>query len=134
MKQSGTWPRYPESAIPSQRPGGSGGRYQGVCQRLAAGGLARISASATFERGKGDAHGDQQARGLLRAHTSDPRLARGIQQTQRRPGADSWLKKLLGRRHKNVATVAVANKNARIAWAILAHGRNYETGYQPQAQ
>lgn len=53
-----------------------------------------------------------------------------IQQAERRNEAESWLKKLLGRRHKNVATVAVAAKNARIAWAVLAHGRDYETGYQ----
>jgi hypothetical protein len=34
---------------------------------------------------------------------------------------------------KNVATVAVAAKNARIAWAILAHGRDYDSDYQPVA-
>jgi transposase len=54
-----------------------------------------------------------------------------IQRAERRNQPDGWLKKLIGRRHKNVATVAVANKNARIAWAILAHDRDYETGYQP---
>jgi len=26
----------------------------------------------------------------------------------------------------NVAAVALANKNARIAWALLAHQRNFE--------
>jgi transposase len=56
-----------------------------------------------------------------------------IQQAERRNEADSWLKKLLGRRNKNVATVAVAAKNARIAWAILAHGRDYDSDYQPVA-
>lgn len=35
--------------------------------------------------------------------------------------ASGWLNKLLTRRHKNVAAVALANKNARIAWALLAH-------------
>jgi transposase len=43
-----------------------------------------------------------------------------------------WIKKLLARRHDNVATVAVANKNARIAWAILAHGRHFESLHQPR--
>ncbi len=33
------------------------------------------------------------------------------------------------RRNKNVAAVALASKNARIVWALLAHGRRYETGY-----
>jgi transposase len=56
-----------------------------------------------------------------------------IQQAERRNEADSWLKRLLGRRSKNVATVAVAAKNARIAWAILAHGRDYDSEYQPVA-
>src|SRR6185312_298298 len=34
-----------------------------------------------------------------------------------------WLKALLERTHRNVATVALANKLARIAWAVLAHDR-----------
>jgi transposase len=36
-----------------------------------------------------------------------------------------WLKGLLERTHRNVATVALANKLARIAWAVLAHDRRY---------
>ena len=39
--------------------------------------------------------------------------------------ADQWLQRLLGRRPKNVATVALANKNARIAWALLAHESDF---------
>jgi hypothetical protein len=35
----------------------------------------------------------------------------------------------LGRRNKNVAAVALANKNARIVWALLAHDRDYEPDY-----
>ncbi len=31
-----------------------------------------------------------------------------------------WLQGLMARRHRNVAAVALANKNARIAWALLA--------------
>ncbi len=48
---------------------------------------------------------------------------------ERKAGADSWLKRLLARHNKNVAAVALANKNARIAWALLAHGRDYESNY-----
>ncbi len=33
---------------------------------------------------------------------------------------------LLARAHKNTAVVALANKLARIAWAVLARGRPYE--------
>ena len=36
---------------------------------------------------------------------------------------DAGCGSLLGRRNKNIAAVALANKNARIAWALLAHGR-----------
>ena len=43
--------------------------------------------------------------------------------------ADEWLKKLLARRNKNVVAVALAAKNARIAWALLAHERSYQHDY-----
>jgi transposase len=43
--------------------------------------------------------------------------------------ADSWLKRLVGRRNKNVAAVALANKNARIVWALLAHDRAFRPDY-----
>ena len=42
-----------------------------------------------------------------------------------RPGADPWLDGLLARRPKNVAVVAVAHRNARIVWALLATGSRY---------
>jgi transposase len=38
---------------------------------------------------------------------------------------DSWLMKLRARRNPNVAAVALANKNARVVWALLAHQREY---------
>ncbi|MGH8512094.1 MAG: IS110 family transposase [Gammaproteobacteria bacterium] len=44
---------------------------------------------------------------------------------------DSWLKRLLGRRNKNVAAVALANKNARVVWALLAHDRNFQRNHSP---
>lgn len=45
--------------------------------------------------------------------------------------ASGWLKSLLSRRNTNVAVVALANKNARIAWALLAHDREYRSDYAP---
>jgi transposase len=36
-----------------------------------------------------------------------------------------WLKALIARRGKNRAAVALANKNARIVWALLAHNQEY---------
>lgn len=40
-----------------------------------------------------------------------------------------WLKQLLARRPLNVVVVALANKMARTAWAIVAHGRAYQRGW-----
>src|SRR6056297_4163185 len=36
-----------------------------------------------------------------------------------------WLRGLLARAHRNVVTVAMANKMARIAWAVLTKGERY---------
>jgi len=38
-----------------------------------------------------------------------------------------WLKALIARRGKNRAAVALANKNARIVWALLAHNQEYRS-------
>ena len=40
-----------------------------------------------------------------------------------------WLANLLTRRHPNIAAVALANKNVRTVWAILAHGREFKADY-----
>jgi len=37
-----------------------------------------------------------------------------------------WVTSLVERRHPNVAAVALANKTARIAWAMLRHGTDYQ--------
>jgi transposase len=50
---------------------------------------------------------------------------------ERKAEAESWIKRLLARRNKNVAAVALANKNARTIWALLAHDRDYEPDYAP---
>ena len=41
----------------------------------------------------------------------------------------AWQAAIRARRPANVATVALANKMARTAWAILAHGRAYQKDY-----
>ncbi len=43
-------------------------------------------------------------------------------EAQRR-APDPWLTGLVARRHRNIATVALAHKHARIVWALLAHER-----------
>jgi transposase len=53
-----------------------------------------------------------------------------INASERKPDqADGWLKRLLARRHKNIAAVALVAKNERIAWALLVHGRSYPHDY-----
>ena len=37
-----------------------------------------------------------------------------------------WVTRLSARSHPNVACVAMANKTARMAWAMLRHGSNYQ--------
>ena len=54
-----------------------------------------------------------------------------VRVSERQAQTDSWLKRLLARRHKNVAAVALANKNARTVWALLAHERDYRPDYRP---
>lgn len=44
-----------------------------------------------------------------------------------------WFTRLATRRPKNVAVVALANKNARIAWAILTKGEDYREDNLQQA-
>lgn len=65
--------------------------------------------------------GDTYLRGLL-IHRARAVILRASQ----KPGyADSWLGRLLARRHKNVAACALANHNARVVWALMAHDRCY---------
>jgi transposase len=65
--------------------------------------------------------GDRYMRTLL-IHS-----ARSVVYAQQRPGRvpDPWIKEILARRHKNVAVVALANKLARIVWAVLATKKPY---------
>jgi len=44
-----------------------------------------------------------------------------------------WMTRVTERCHKNVAGVALANKNARTMWAMLAHDRRYDRNYERQA-
>jgi transposase len=47
------------------------------------------------------------------------------QKTKQAPGLKVWLEKITSRTHRHVAAVALANKLARMAWAVLATGEAY---------
>jgi transposase len=50
-----------------------------------------------------------------------------IRSARCRPDKHPWLIQLLARRPAKVVAVALANKTARIAWAMLARGEDYRT-------
>jgi transposase len=43
-----------------------------------------------------------------------------------RYGLKPWIEAAIRRLHRNVLAIALANKLARIAWSVLAHGRGFE--------
>jgi transposase len=47
------------------------------------------------------------------------------QRTKQSSGLSPWLAQLTSRTHRNVAAVALANKLARITWAVLAKNEQY---------
>ena len=53
--------------------------------------------------------------------------ARSVMHHAKEPTA--WQREIRARRPANVAAVAAANKMARTAWAILAHGQAYQKDY-----
>lgn len=61
-------------------------------------------------------HGGRSA--MRTAKNKDDRLSR-------------WIINLQGRRHDNVAAVAMANKLARLAWVIMSKGVDYDPDFAP---
>ena len=53
--------------------------------------------------------------------------ATGLIRYQRKtiPGGTAWVRRLLAKKPVRLVTVALANKMARIAWAVLARGESY---------
>jgi transposase len=75
--------------------------------------------------GKISKQGDVYIRRLLiLGGTSLVRYSRG-------PGASTWAAQLLRRRPTRVVTVALANKAARVIWALLARGGVYHGSMSP---
>ncbi len=57
-------------------------------------------------------------------------LISGARSVATRPHLAPWIVQLKARRPLNVVVVAVAHKLARTAWAIVAHGRQYDAHWQ----
>ena len=53
-----------------------------------------------------------------------------VRQAQFRPDKNPWVTNLLGRMSAKQAAIAIANKTARISWAIMVHGGVYEAGHR----
>jgi len=53
---------------------------------------------------------------------------------RRKAQVDGWLGAMIKRRHKNIAVVALANKNARIVWALLRHDREFKADHVASRQ
>jgi transposase len=56
------------------------------------------------------------------------------QRNWERHGLRLWIEAARKRLHHNVLAIALANKLARIAWSVLAHGRGFEATFAAQAK
>jgi transposase len=73
--------------------------------------------------------GDSYLRTLL-IHGARSAILAAQRRVERGEGqADGWLTGLLQRRNPNIAAVALANKNARIIWALLTQDKQYQANY-----
>jgi transposase len=56
-------------------------------------------------------------------------ICEAVLRAERNLNDQSWLRRLIGRCNKNVAAVALANKNARIVWALLVKDERFRSDY-----
>jgi len=69
--------------------------------------------------------GDCYVRGLL-VHGARATLRAANLRRKADPAQSGWIHNLATTKHANVATVAIANKNARIAWALLTKAQRFD--------
>ena len=56
-----------------------------------------------------------------------------IRFAETRQEKNAWLVSLIGRRNKNIAAVALANKNIRIIWAMMTKGEKFNPSHVSEA-
>ena len=88
--------------------------------------LARAHAAAALDRRQAEARRDLEDGRANAPAAADHRRQRGGPAGQLRGApAGSWLAQMLARKPRMLVTVALANKMARIVWALLAKGGVY---------
>jgi len=63
---------------------------------------------------------------LKRRKQPIPHEGTGFRGQCHRLHGSTWIEAAKKRLHRNVLAIALANKLARIAWSVLAHGRSFE--------
>ena len=118
------------SALSAELAEGAARNYASARQYAACKGIApRLSGTGgKVSPGAISKRGDPYVRTLL-IHGARSVITHGRRANRLSP----WLHRLLQRRPLNVAVVALANKMARTAWALSAHGRTYQHNYGAQA-
>ena len=88
--------------------------------------LGGAHAAAALDRRQVEARLDHTDGRANAAAAANPRRERVVLQASRR-GAPrgSWLEQMMARKPRMLVTVALANKTARIVWAVLAKGEVY---------
>lgn len=66
------------------------------------------------------------AKSVIQIHGVDASGVIVIRHAKRRGMTDPWLANIIADKPTKVAAVALANKNARIAWALLRQGGTYQ--------
>ena len=107
--------------------GGLARRWSGLRDRAAGLGLARSGARPGFERRQAEAFGDSTN---AATPICAPWLIHGaravVKAAAKKGDAHSrWINALVQRRNANIAAVALANKNARVIWALLRRDEDY---------
>jgi len=94
--------------------------------------VVRHRATAVLDWRQGQAAQHQQARQRVPAQDPDPRCtSSGAAIKPDGVSIGAWLEGLDARAHKNVVIVAMANKLARIARAVLSSGNEYRPAAVP---